>query len=214
MVDARVFISMGTPYTECQARFRDHLETLLRDQCGVDPRIIGKNEYPDGSPLTKIKSVMAQCDGVIVVAYERKFIELGSEKRIGPAPVQLESKSYTTPWNHIESAMAFTMDIPLYIFCQKELTEEGLVESKLDWYVQKIEINESELQRSEVLQSLRGWINGRVIPRSKKPSFVRTIQGETKLSSMKPKEILGALAVLIATFSAGATFAKMFPNVF
>ena len=61
MAEPRVFVSMGSPYTAELLAFRDALETLLRDRCGVDPRIIGKNEYPTGSPLTKIIEVMREC---------------------------------------------------------------------------------------------------------------------------------------------------------
>jgi tRNA(Ile)-lysidine synthase TilS/MesJ len=110
--------------------------------------------------------------------------------------------------------MAFTMGIPLYMFCQKDITEEGLVESKLDWYVQKIEINESELDRTEIRQSLNSWVNERVKTRNKSPKFLETIKGETKISNLKLKEIFSALAVLSAAFSVGVACAKMFPNVF
>jgi hypothetical protein len=71
MATARLFISMGTPYTPQLSAFRAALETVLRERFGVDPRIMGKNEYPTGSPLPKIVEVMKSCDGVIVVANER-----------------------------------------------------------------------------------------------------------------------------------------------
>ena len=115
METPRIFISMGTPYTEQYSQFRDELELFLRDTCKVDPRIIGKNEYPSGSPLEKIREVMRGCHGVLVVAYERKFLEAGIEKRGGAAPQQLNGLTYTTAWNHIESAMVFSFGLPLYI---------------------------------------------------------------------------------------------------
>ncbi|MCR5869796.1 MULTISPECIES: hypothetical protein [unclassified Sphingomonas] len=214
MAEARIFISMGTPYTDEQRRFRDDLETFLRDTCGVNPRIIGKNEYPDGNPLTKIKSVMSQCHGVIVVAYERKFLETGKERRVGPTPSDLTQRAYTTPWNHIESAMAYTLGIPLYILCENGLTEEGLIESKLDWYVQRIAVRSDELARPDVRQSLQGWVANRVAPLSRRPRILRTIEGNVKLSDMTPKEMLGALAIIVAAFTTGATVATLVPQLF
>src|SRR5271165_7263999 len=112
MTECRVFISMGTPYTTEYMAFRDRLEQFLRDGCGVDPRIIGKNEYPSGSPLQKIKDVMTTCSGVVIVAYERKYVQIGAEKRKGESPTAIEEEIYTTPWNHIESAMAYSLGIP------------------------------------------------------------------------------------------------------
>src|SRR5687768_38611 len=100
MAEARIFISMGTPYTAAFEQFRSALENFLRVQCHVNPRIIGVNEYPAGNPLTKICEVMKGCHGVIVVAYERKYLESGIEKRSGDNPTPLRKKAYTTPWNH------------------------------------------------------------------------------------------------------------------
>lgn len=213
MATPRVFISMGTPYNEIFSRFRDSLEAFLRDQCGVDPRIIGKNEYPDGNPLSKIKSVMESCDGVIVVAYERKFLQSGVEKRSSKNSVDLSDRTYTTPWNHIESAMAYSLGIPLYILCQRGLSEEGLIESKLDWYVQYVDIHPDDFQRTDVSQSLVSWIKSRVVPRGRKPRFLRTVEGNIKLSEMTPKEIAGAIGVIMAAFSAGIAAMKFFPRL-
>jgi hypothetical protein len=148
MAAPRVFVSMGTPYTEEFGKFRDELDSLLRNTCGVDPRIIGKNEYPAGNPLTHIYDVMRSCHGVIVVAYERKFLESGVEKRGGDAAQSISRRTYTTPWNDIESAMAYSLGIPLYVLCQKGLSEEGLIESKLDWFVQYVEISPAALRKS------------------------------------------------------------------
>jgi hypothetical protein len=114
---------MGTPYTAAYKQFREELETFLRDSCGVDPRIIGKNEYPSGNPLEHIRSKMRQCAGVIIVAYERKYLETGMEKRGAEAEhkeQKLENRIYTTPWNHIESAIAYSLGLPLYIFFVKK----------------------------------------------------------------------------------------------
>lgn len=210
----RIFISMGTPYNDTLVGFRDALEVFLRDQCGVDPRILGKNEYPDGNPLAKIKSVMSSCHGVVVVANERKYVQTGIEKRSSPNAVDLSGKSYTTPWNHIESSMAYSLGLPLYILCQRGLAEEGLVESKLDWYVQYVDINTAEFQRSDVAQSLATWIKSRVVPRSKKPRFLQSFEGSIKLGDMTPKEIWSVIGIVAASFGAGVAVAKMAPGLF
>ncbi len=39
-------------------QFRNEVEAFLRDRRGVDPRIMGRNEFPDGSPLEHIRTVM------------------------------------------------------------------------------------------------------------------------------------------------------------
>src|SRR5262245_35309084 len=111
MTTPRIFISMGTPYTDEYLQFRDGLEEFLRSSCMADPRIIDKHEYPLGSALEKIRDVMRTCHGVLVVAYERKYIEAGIEKRGSEKETRLEKLRYTTVWNHIESAIAYSLGL-------------------------------------------------------------------------------------------------------
>jgi hypothetical protein len=213
MATPRIFISMGTPYTENYTGFRDGLERFLRDQCAADPRIIGRNEYPAGSPLTKIKEVMQTCSGVIVVAYERKYLNDGVERRTGDNPRALVNSSYTTPWNHIESSMAFTLDIPLYIICEKGLIEEGLIETKVDWYVQYADIAPQSLSRSEVAESLRNWVSTKVVPHGRRRvRLFRNIQGTLPFGEMTGREVFETLAVLFVAFTLGIAACRLFPN--
>jgi len=207
----RVFVSMGTPYNEDSKRFRDELETLLRDSCGVDPRIIGKNEYPSGSPLAHIRNTMRGCSGVIIVAYERKYIETGVEKRGSANEQALKKRIYTTPWNHIESAIAYSLDLPIYIFCQNGLTEEGLIESKNDWWVQSIDIAPGAVSRPEVVESIRAWINTRVVPRSQKSNMAKSLQGRVKLSEMTPHELWSFFGMVGGIFVLGALVGPYVP---
>ena len=210
----KVFISMGTPYTPEYAAFRDALEAFLRDHCKVDPRIIGKNEYPSGSPLPKIREVMRKCDGVIIVAYERKHLAKGAEKRGSDAEVAISNRAYTTPWNHIESAMAFGLNLPIHIICQNGLAEEGLIETKVDWYVQRVDIRPEVLADPKVGSALRAWIDERVVKYSRRPRFLRALLGNAQFSEMTPAEIFAALGVLGGAFALGAAVAQFFPRLF
>jgi hypothetical protein len=214
MAVPRVFISMGTPYTDAQRSFRDALETFLRDQCGVDPRIIGKNEHPPGNPLPKIKELMSTCSGVLVVAYERKHIKVGTEKREGPQPTKINDAAFTTPWNHVESAMAYSLGIPQYIICQRDLIEEALIETKEDWYVQYVDINPEVFLRPEVTQSIRSWIDTRVANQNRKPRLLKVIEGGVGFSEITPKEMVKVGAILGSVFALGAATARLWPKMF
>jgi hypothetical protein len=213
MAAPRIFVSMGTPYSDRYLQFRDELETFLRNSCKVDPRIIGKSDYPDGSPLEKVRDVMRDCHGVIVVAYERKYLQAGVEKRGGKAPITLQDRAYTTPWNHIESAMAFSLGLPLYVICENGLSEEGLIESKLDWYVQYMDISRSELSKTEYADSIRAWVEKRVVPRSKRPRFLSALQGKLRLSEMTGGEYMSVIGIFSTVFLIGAAVAKWLPGL-
>ncbi|GAB5446872.1 MAG: hypothetical protein Gyms2KO_17450 [Gymnodinialimonas sp.] len=199
---------MGTPYSQKYIEFRDELETILRDTLGADPRILGKNEYPTGSPLLKIKEVMSDCDGVLVVAYERKFVEVGAEKRSAANETPINERTYTTPWNHIESAMAFSLGIPLYVICEKGLKEEGLIESKLDWYVQYLDFSRESLRSNDVLHSLQSWVSGACKRRRK--TSTESLLGRVRLSEMTPAEMFGVVSVLATVFLSGLAVGRWF----
>lgn len=214
MATPRIFISMGTPYTPQYQEFQDALEALLRTRCGVDPRIIGRNEYPDGNPIHKIDQVMRSCDGVIIVAYERKIIRAGSERPGGVGEQNLDGASLTTPWNHIESAMAFTLGLPIYIIAQKGLRAEGLIETKVDWYVQEIDFSPAALEKLDVVESLKAWVSGRVgAGKHRKRKFALGFSG-LKLSDLTISEWLVILSVLGAAFGSGVWAARAFPQLF
>jgi hypothetical protein len=215
MAAPRIFISMGTPYSEKHSNFRDAVENFLRDQCKCDPRIIGKNEYPDGNPLTQIRDVMLSCHGVVVVAYERTLVIKGIEKRGGTGEKSLDEVSLTTPWNHIESAMAFGLKMPMYILCENGLKSEGLIEDKLDWRVQHIELSRHGLEQVDVAESIRSWVTKRVVPYSKTSNrWMRNLRGELRFSEMSPGELWKFFGTLTAIFLTGAAAAHFLPNFF
>lgn len=201
---------MGTPYTEAYSAFREELERVLRDRCGVDPRILGRNEYPAGSPVQKIYDVMRSCSGVIIVAYERKRIVSGVEKRGGKDERPITNEVYTTPWNHVESAIAYALKLPIYIIAEQGLTEEGLIESKIDWYVQKIAFDPGELHRIEVYESLRAFVNDRVLPHSKRRRPILQNFIKLKFSELTVEDYMVLFGFVATAFGAGVAFAKLF----
>jgi hypothetical protein len=201
---------MGTPYTEDQMRFRTALESLLRTQCGVDPRIIGMNEYPPGSPVHKIRDTMSTCDGVLVVAYERKYVQRGIERSGSKGERKIADEKYTTAWNHIESAIAFSMGIPLYILCETGIIEEGLIESKVDWFVKRITFEPDVLEKPEVLESIRAWVNERVLPHANKPTGLFPSLIRLKFSELTLHDLYILIALLGASFALGTAVGGFF----
>ncbi|HWA90487.1 MAG TPA: hypothetical protein VG889_10655 [Rhizomicrobium sp.] len=212
MATPRIFVSMGTPYTAAYASFRDELEDLLRNRCQTDPRILNKSDYPTGNPLHKIDEVMRSCDGLVIVAYERKRVETGIEKRGGRDQKAISNAIYTTPWNHVESAMAFTLKIPIYVLVERGLTEECLIESKVDWNVREIDFTVESLRLPEVHESIATWVRERVVPHAGKrrgplEGFLRIRPGEFTI-----EEWIALATLAGAIFAAGVAVGHWLPN--
>lgn len=123
----------------------------------LEPRVINKTDYPTGNPHTDISRVMKECSGTIVVAYERTYYSSGLEKRSSEEEKKVAEIKYTTPWNQIEAAMAYALGMPILVLLEADLKEEGLLEGKYDWYVERIGINESSLIKKSVRLRIEAW---------------------------------------------------------
>ena len=202
----KIFISMGTPYTPDYAKYRDELEDFLRDQCQLDQRIIDKNEFPTGNPLTKIRDVMKSCNGLIAIAYERTHVADGAGKRGSSQQFEIKDKDYTTVWNHIEIAMAYSMNLPIYVLCQEGLVTDGLIENKDYWRIQFAKIVPGEMQSYAFGEGIRLWAKDKVMKSKSGEDYLKSLAGNKKISEYTPREIISTFTLLLGFFGGGYAF--------
>lgn len=153
-----IFISVGRPLTKQHEEFVSALEDFLLAN-GMNPRAVGRNEFPSKNPLKFIEELMRQCDASIIIAHERVHVVEGSEKRGSPDEKPLQNQNITTAWNQIEAAMAYTIGHPLFVLVEHGCRTEGLLETGYDWYVQHIEISKDTLSSKAFVGSFMNWKN-------------------------------------------------------
>jgi len=198
MARQNIFISMGSPFTPSQGQFLDALMDLLR-ACDVEPRVINKTDYPTGNPLSDISRVIGECQGAIVVAYERTYFDNGLEKRKSPQEKSIASVRYTTPWNQIEASMAFALGMPILVLMELGLREEGLLEEKYDWYIERLEISAEAFQNKDVRARIMAWC--RRVQTQKKSRATRQISPDLTISELgQMLTVKTALALGAAAF--------------
>jgi len=156
MARKNVFVSFGTPYSDAQREFLEALLALLR-KCNVTPRAVNMTEYSTENPLKVISRIMHECDAAIIVAYERTFFDSGFEKRKSAKEKRIEAVRYTTPWNQIEAAMAYALDLPLIVMMEAGLREEGLLEQNYDWYIERLSISGAAFEDKDVRGRIAAW---------------------------------------------------------
>lgn len=156
MARKHVFISIGTPYAEPQSKFLDALIELLRE-CEIEPRAVNKTDFLTANPLKEISRIMRECDAAIIVAYERTYFSSGLEKRQSAQEKQLKAVRYTTPWNQIEAAMAVALGLPIIVMMETGLQEEGLLEDKYDWYIERLPISADAFTGKDVRTRIMAW---------------------------------------------------------
>ena len=126
-----IFLSYPKPYTDQQERFVDRVVDYLGSR-GLGARTLGVTDYDMDAPLKAIRRLMLESNGLITMAFRRTYIEKGQgHSRAGSADLathSLDNQWLTTPWAHIEPAMAYQLGLPILLLREEGVLEEGIFE--------------------------------------------------------------------------------------
>lgn len=142
-----VFLSYPKPCFGRQKDFIDHIRAYL-EQRGFVPRTLGVTDYDMDAPLTGIRRLMLESNGLLTVAFRRTFIEKGTARLRtdveGLKEAQIDGMWLTTPWAHIEPAMAYQLGLPVLIFREKGVLDDGILErGVLGLYLPEFDLDQS-----------------------------------------------------------------------
>jgi hypothetical protein len=218
MDQPKVFISVGGTTTAEQEEFVKYIEERLRGE-NLIPNTIGRNKFSADSPLKSIKDLMDECSGILVIALERTYFEKGLEKRGSTQEIQLSATKFATPWNQIESAMAYAKNLPILVIVEEGVRAEGLLEKGYDWYVMTAKPNQSSLLSAEFNGVLASWKSKvEKLNLSKNDTAVekrKVVPDELTIgdlvSNMKPAQLWGVLGALIALMVSIFVIGQHFP---
>lgn len=125
-----VFLSYPVPFLQNQLDFIDLLKTYLRER-GFEARTLGVTDYDMREPLTAIRRLMLESNGLITIAFKRTLVERAFQKPSSDLDFQSKKMSncwYTSPYCQIEPAMAFQIGLPILILREKGVVAEGVLE--------------------------------------------------------------------------------------
>jgi hypothetical protein len=81
-------------------------------------RALGRPDYPRRLPLAEVVGMIRHCSGGVILGFEqyeargvtyRRGIRGHTEKLKGPV-------HFPTPWNHLESGILFSLNLPILVF--------------------------------------------------------------------------------------------------
>ena len=126
-----VFLSYPKPCFGAQETFIDRIKKCLAER-GFAPRTLGVTDYDMDAPLTAIRRLMLESNGLLTVAFRRTFVTKGTARRRtdikGLKPTPIHKKWLSTPWAHIEPAMAYQLGLPVLILREQGVLEDGILE--------------------------------------------------------------------------------------
>jgi hypothetical protein len=116
-----VFVSCPTALSDQQERSRKLILDELKRHA-LEPRALGRSDYPTELPLREVYLLAKHCAGGIVLGFEQFLADTGTWKRAtsearaaaGPTP-------FPTPWNHLEAGILFGLDLPLLVFREERI---------------------------------------------------------------------------------------------
>lgn len=126
-----MFLSYSQPYSEEQERFINEIKKQLKDK-GLTPRTMGVTDYDMEEPLAGIRRVMMESNGLLTIAFRRVRIDKGVSNPQSSIPERKEegisNKWLTSPYCHIEPAMAFQLGLPILVFREKGVIADGILQ--------------------------------------------------------------------------------------
>lgn len=126
-----VFLSYPRPFMQVQQDFIDQLCTFLNSR-GLEPRTLGVTDYDMDAPLKAIRRLMLESNGLITVALRRTFISsgtsrMGGDLAAGSNESKIDNTWLTSPYCHIEPAMAYQIGLPILFLREQGVIEDGLL---------------------------------------------------------------------------------------
>jgi hypothetical protein len=111
-----VFVSCPTVLSDQQDSSR---KLILRelDRANLEPRALGRSDYPTEFPLREVLLLAKHCSGGVILGFEQILIETGRTKRGTSESKAIESPvPLPTRWNHLEAGILFSLGIPILVF--------------------------------------------------------------------------------------------------
>ena len=125
-----VFVSCPTSLSPEQDAKRRVITEIL-DDLQLEPRALGRGDYPKDYPLKEVYVIAKHCAGGLILGFEQVMIETGKRKRGTHDERNISSTNpvlLPTPWNHLEAGILYGLKIPLLIF-----KEEGIEGGVFDY---------------------------------------------------------------------------------
>src|SRR3981081_1126633 len=103
-----VFVSCPTTLSAKQDASRNLILAELKN-CGLEPRALGRSDYPTDYPLREVLVIAKHCSGGIILGFEQCHAPSGVWKRGTREPEKAVGVHFPTPWNNLEAGVLFSL---------------------------------------------------------------------------------------------------------
>lgn len=116
-----VFVSCPTSLSPAQERVRNWVVAEL-DRLQLDPRALGRSDYPAEFPLREVLVIAKHCSGGMILGFNQFTATKGVWRKGTKKQEKVSSPTYfPTPWNQLEAGILFSLELPLLIFREEPM---------------------------------------------------------------------------------------------
>lgn len=155
-----IFLSYPRPFNADQENFIKDLSAYLSTR-GMEPRTLGVTDYDVDALLKAIRRLMLESNGLITVAFRRTLVHSAEAKPGTAEAFAIQDKWLTSPYAHIEPAMAFQIGLPILILRESGVIADGILEKGVvGTYMPEFDLSKasaSYLQSPELSQIIGKW---------------------------------------------------------
>lgn len=202
----KIFLSVGATYNEQQEDFVSAFETFL-GQNGCERLTVGRGNYYSSQPINSAKELMREADGVVVIAFTRQLIQSALDKPNSAQEKKLVNEKYPTIWNQMEAAMAFGLDLPLFIVIESGLKQEAMLKDRLEYRAFITDLNPEFFKTDDFKGTFLHW-KSRIESSQKNNNInVKSLTVGMLLKSLTPPQLWKICASIISLLVAVAAAA-------
>ncbi|MBW8035960.1 MAG: hypothetical protein FVQ79_10090 [Planctomycetes bacterium] len=151
----RIFLSRPNWVAEGYLQGLKNFIQLLHAR-GLDPRTIGVTDQPTMSPMDEVIKLMRKCEGAIILGFPQIRINEGLIKDI---PVK-DPISLATEWNHIEAALAHTLNLPILLIHDSSVIRGVFDRGATNIFLYSVDFsNESWPHGDDINGAIDSWSN-------------------------------------------------------
>ena len=117
-----VFVSCPTTLSPAQDESR---QIILRQlgQLGLEPRALGRSDYPTEMPLREVVRLARHCSGAVILGFEQFQADGGLSKRGTPKEKRVtEPVGFPSAWNQLEAGILYSLALPTLVFREEHIT--------------------------------------------------------------------------------------------
>lgn len=103
---------------------------------------------------------MRQCSGIVVLGLKQLHVKSGVDRPGTKREKVCKNVDLPTPWNHLESGMAFILDLPMLIIREEGVRAEGILDTGAsDRFIHEVHLpHVNWLSSPEFRQPFQEWL--------------------------------------------------------